>query len=58
MNTVDPSSGSNSWSARLHAGQHYLVNSLSDEGFSSLLDGYKHRGLAGIQPNDGHGKLP
>ena len=49
-NTIDPVTGANSWSGSVHSGQHYLVNALSNEGFEKLLDGYQHRGFAGMKP--------
>jgi hypothetical protein len=51
VNTVDPISGSNTWSASPRAGQHYLLNALSNEDFSALLDGYQHQGFAALRPH-------
>lgn len=49
-NRIDPVSGKNSWSATTQSGHHYLINSMSSEGFSRVLDGYQHHGFAGAEP--------
>jgi len=47
---MDTATGEDTFSTETPSGHHFLINALSNEGFSAILDGYKHKGFAGLAP--------
>ncbi len=53
-NTVDSSTGANSWSSGTNSGHYYLTDSATSTQFSQILDGYTYTGFAWQSPIGTH----
>ncbi|WP_158785502.1 hypothetical protein [Granulicella sp. L46] len=51
-NTVNPSDGTNSWSAATNSGHYYLIADTEASTFANYLDGYAHKGLLAESPRN------
>jgi hypothetical protein len=47
---IDPATGADTFSTATQSGHRFLINALSNEGFSAILDGYRHKGFAAQAP--------
>ena len=47
---MNVATGANTFSTATQSGHHFLINALSNEGFSAILDGYRHKGFAAQPP--------
>jgi hypothetical protein len=47
---MDVVTGADTFSTGVASGHHFLINAMKDEGFSAILDGYKHKGFAAMAP--------